>query len=431
MKKNISLLIALALSVSLAGGNCISVSAIEKSDFNVSTSNNIGVSVITLDRAIDAAISNSDSLKLKSKEIKYYKDKLKLQEYSNDFYEDINDDDIDNELLEFSYDKLEIQKDQSEATKNFLKDQITADITDKYNAIILKEIEIENLKKSFEIKNNELYYLKAKVQIGKAKSNDLEDKEIEVKSLKDSITAKENSLSINKEYFGVLTNLNTSNCIFDRSVNYNKFKIDGSIDNYIDEKLDEYLHYNEEILNLTEDTFNEVKDDGVDDILDEDPPSVPDKAKYVSTETDENGKPTASFNYGGYALGMMEYQSKIESYIKHLQRYESYLDGKYSIDKGKVKLEDSKKKLKNGLKESYAALLDLENTIDNLSDTVNSTNKKLEFAKASVENGLMTENDYNSKVLSAKDLESNLRKLVNTHDKLKNNIEKPWTLSSN
>ena len=431
MKKNISLLIALALSVSLAGGNCISVSAIEKSDFNVSTSNNIGVSVITLDRAIDAAISNSDSLKLKSKEIKYYKDKLKLQEYSNDFYEDINDDDIDNELLEFSYDKLEIQKDQSEATKNFLKDQITADITDKYNAIILKEIEIENLKKSFEIKNNELYYLKAKVQIGKAKSNDLEDKEIEVKSLKDSITAKENSLSINKEYFGVLTNLNTSNCIFDRSVNYNKFKIDGSIDNYIDEKLDEYLHYNEEILNLTEDTFNEVKDDGVDDILDEDPPSVPDKAKYVSTETDENGKPTASFNYGGYALGMMEYQSKIESYIKHLQRYESYLDGKYSIDEGKVKLEDSKKKLKNGLKESYAALLDLENTIDNLSDTVNSTNKKLEFAKASVENGLMIENDYNSKVLSAKDLESNLRKLVNTHDKLKNNIEKPWTLSSN
>ena len=431
MKKNISLLIALALSVSLAGGNCISVSAIEKSDFNVSTSNNIGVSVITLDRAIDAAISNSDSLKLKSKEIKYYKDKLKLQEYSNDFYEDINDDDIDNELLEFSYDKLEIQKDQSEATKNFLKDQITADITDKYNAIILKEIEIENLKKSFEIKNNELYYLKAKVQIGKAKSNDLEDKEIEVKSLKDSITAKENSLSINKEYFGVLTNLNTSNCIFDRSVNYNKFKIDGSIDNYIDEKLDEYLHYNEEILNLTEDTFNEVKDDGVDDILDEDPPSVPDKAKYVSTETDENGKPTASFNYGGYALGMMEYQSKIESYIKHLQRYESYLDGKYSIDEGKVKLEDSKKKLKNGLKESYAALLDLENTIDNLSDTVNSTNKKLEFAKASVENGLMTENDYNSKVLSAKDLESNIRKLVNTHDKLKNNIEKPWTLSSN
>lgn len=431
MKKNISLLIALALSVSLAGGNCISVSAIEKSDFNVSTSNNIGVSVITLDRAIDAAISNSDSLKLKSKEIKYYKDKLKLQEYSNDFYEDINDDDIDNELLEFSYDKLEIQKDQSEATKNFLKDQITADITDKYNAIILKEIEIENLKKSFEIKNNELYYLKAKVQIGKAKSNDLEDKEIEVKSLKDSITAKENSLSINKEYFGVLTNLNTSNCIFDRSVNYNKFKIDGSIDNYIDEKLDEYLHYNEEILNLTEDTFNEVKDDGVDDILDEDPPSVPDKAKYVSTETDENGKPAASFNYGGYALGMMEYQSKIESYIKHLQRYESYLDGKYSIDEGKVKLEDSKKKLKNGLKESYAALLDLENTIDNLSDTVNSTNKKLEFAKASVENGLMTENDYNSKVLSAKDLESNLRKLVNTHDKLKNNIEKPWTLSSN
>lgn len=425
MKKNISFLIALALSVSLAGGNCINVLAAQNSNSNIGTSNNLGTSVITLDRAIDAAINNSDSLKLKTKEIKYYKDKLKLQEYSNDFYEDINDDEIDNELLEFSYDKLEIQKDQSEATKNFLEDQIAADITDKYNAIILKEIEIENLKKSLEIKNNELYYLKTKVQIGKAKNNDLEDKEIEVKSLKDSITAKENSLNINKEYLGVLTNLNTSNCIFDRSVNYNKFKIDGSIDNYIDDKLDEYLHYNEEILNLTEDTFKDVKDDGVDDILDEDPPSMPDKAKYVSTETDENGKTTASFNYGGYALGMIEYQSKIESYINHLQRYESYLDGKYSVDEGKVKLEDSKKQLRNGLKEVYASLLDLENTIDNLSDTVNSTNKKLEFAKASVENGLMTENDYNAKVLSAKDLESNLRKLVNTHDKLKNNIEKP------
>lgn len=431
MKKNISFLIALALSLSLAGGNCINVSAAQNSSPNIGTSNNLGTSVITLDRAIDAAINNSDSLKLKTKEIKYYKDKLKLQEYSNDFYEDINDDEIDNELLEFSYDKLEIQKDQSEATKNFLKDQIAADITDKYNAIILKEIEIENLKKSLEIKNNELYYLKTKVQIGKAKNNDLEDKEIEVKSLKDSITAKENSLNINKEYLGVLTNLNTSNCIFDRSVNYNKFEIDGSIDNYIDDKLDEYLHYNEEILNLTEDTFKDVKDDGVDDILDEDPPSMPDKAKYVSTETDENGKTIASFDYGGYALGMIEYQSKIESYINHLQRYESYLDGKYSVDEGKVKLEDSKKQLRNGLKEVYASLLDLENTIDNLSDTVNSTNKKLEFAKASVENGLMTENDYNAKVLSAKDLESNLRKLVNTHDKLRNNIEKPWTLTSN
>ncbi len=428
MKKNVKRIITFFISIGIISTNYTYAFANEiKMNNEVSSTS----SIITLDKVINAAINNSDKLELKTKDIKYYRDKIKFQKSANDFYEEVNDDDVDEQLLDFKYHQLKILKDQSEESKKFLEDQIASKITDMYNNIVIKQMEIDNLNESVQIKNNDLYYLRVKAEIGKYKFNDLEDRELEIKSLKDNIESKQNLLNINKEYLGILTGLDLSNSNFDQNINYDKVSIGNSIDNYLDDKIDKYLHYNEEILEITEDCFKDIKEDGVDDILDEDTPSSPSASNYITKTDGEDGKINVSVDYGSYAVALMKYKSEVETYVKHLNRYESYLDGMHNVDEGKVKLEDSKKSLKNGLKETYAAVINLENTIDNLKETIKSTNKKLEFAKASVEHGMMTKNDYEAKVLSVKQLEINLKNLISTHNSLISNIEKPWTLINN
>jgi hypothetical protein len=118
MRKNINKLIAFAIGISVISGSSISVFAAENAkdnstnvntsvtattnsannttttNNNTTNSNSTGViyvqnqvkqkPVLTLKSAIDAAISNSDKLALKSKEIKLYEDKLDLQDELDD-----------------------------------------------------------------------------------------------------------------------------------------------------------------------------------------------------------------------------------------------------------------------------------------------------------------------------------------------------------
>ncbi|NFN15553.1 multidrug transporter [Clostridium botulinum] len=424
MKKNMKKIITFFISGVIILLNCTYAFADEIKINSTS-------SIITLDKVIDAAIKNSDSLELKEKDIQYYKDKIRFQKDANNFYEDINDDDIDQQLLDFKYDQLKVLKEQSEESKRFAEDQIASKITDMYNNIVIKQIELDNLNKSLEIKNKDLYYLRVKTEIGKYKLNDLEDKELEIKSLQDTILSKENLINVNKEYLSVLTGLDLCNYEFNKDINYSRININSTIDEFLDDKIEEYLHYNKEILEITEDCFKDVEDDDIDDILQEDTPIAPSTSNYINKTENEDGTITTSMNYGSYAVALMKYKSEIETYVKHLNRYESYLDVLHNVQEGKTKLEEARKSLKNGLKETYVAIINLENTIDNLKVTIKSTNKKLEFAKVSVENGMMTKNGYEYKLLNAKQLDVNLRSLINTHNSLKNNIQKTWKLINN
>lgn len=378
--------------------------------------------ILKLDDAIEAAISNSDKLALKSKEIKMYEDKMDLQEKNNDFYEAINQ-----KVYDYPYDKLELQRNQTEKSKDFMEDQIASDITNKYNDMVLKEIDINKAKGNLELKKNDFNFLKGKLSLGMATDYQLNDAEIELKSLQDDLIAKENSLNNSKDYFKVLTDLDLKNTYkLEYEMNYTKFKIDGSIDDYIDKKLDKYFKYNDEILELTKDYLKELKDDDIKGIMDEDVPTAPDKSNSASKDADGN----INFDSGMYALSLINYEQDLLSYYMKLNSYGSYLDGRYSYEESKVKLDDTKKSLKNGLKESYSTLLDLENKIDRLKEQVNSTNTKLRFTKAQVDMGLMLQNDYDKQVLASEDLNIALIKLINTHNNLRDSIQKPWILAS-
>ena len=441
MRKNIKRMLTIGVVIGVMNSSIIPVFAAETTEnlnvlasaqvsgSAVSTGNNstaaqnvqtiAGKKILTLDKAINGVINNSDKLKLKSKEIKMYEDKMDLQEKTNDYYEAIGQ-----KIYDYPYDKLELQEKQTKQSKDFMEDQIASDITNKYNDIILKEIEIDKSKRNLEFKKKDLDYMKGKLTLGMATPNELNDAQIELKSLQDEIIAKENSLNNNKDYFKVLTDIDIKNTYtLDYNIDYTKFKIDGSVDEYIDDKIDKVVKYNTEILKLTKDYMKDLKDDGIKDIMNKEIEKIPDKDSCVTVNADG----TQTFDSGLYALKLMEYQQK---YLTQLNACEGYLDGKYSADEAQVKLDDTKKSLKNALKESYSTLLDLENKIDTLKEQVNSTNAKLRFGKAQVDMGLMLQNDYDKQVVESEELDASLRKLIYTHNNLRDSIEKPWILSN-
>lgn len=429
MRKNLNKIISLAIGISVVSGSIIPAFAVDITD---NTSSNVQTqvnqnTVLTLDDVVKAAISNSDKLSLKSQEIAMYRRKMDIAEYNKDYNEEIGQNTGENKIDDFPYDKLEIQENQTKQSENFLYDQIANDITNKYNSIILKQMDINKLKYDLEVKTKELGILKTKVTLGLATSNQLYDKQIEITRAQDSIKAKEDSLKVNMDYLSVLTNLNLSNYTLDSNINYSPLKIDSSIDEYLDDKISEYLKYNDEIIKRTDDYLKELKDKKMDDIkkiIDGNVAESPKQSDY--TKKDENG---ATVNDTvAYSVALLQYEQTQE---KIINAYSSYVDARYNIDEAKVKLDDSKKSLKNTLKEMYATLTDLENQINSLKEQIQSTNTKLKYAKTQVDMGIMTENDYKAQIVKSEELDISLKNLINTYNNMKNSIEKPWVLSSN
>ena len=169
MRKDIKKILTFGILLSIINGSIIPVFAAETvGNLNQSKSRSlygnienttmaqnvqmdIGKKILTLNKAIEAAINNSDKLKLKSKEINMYEDKMDLQEKTNDYYEAISQ-----KVYDFPYDTLKLQEKQTKQSKDFMEDQISSDITNKYNDMVLKEIEINKSKRNLEFKKKDL-----------------------------------------------------------------------------------------------------------------------------------------------------------------------------------------------------------------------------------------------------------------------------------
>jgi hypothetical protein len=398
---------------------------VSAADASIKTQNSQSIKekkILPLEDAIAGAINNSDRLNLKSREIKMYEDKMRLQEKYNDYYNSINQ-----KVYDYPYDKLELQEKQSKQAKEFMKDQMASDITNKYNDMVLKEIDLNKAKRALEFKRRDFEFINGKLSLEMATPTEVKDAQIELTSLENDIRAKENLLNDNKEYFKVITDLDVKDTYkLDYSMNYEKFKITGSVDEYIEEKIDTYLNYDNKIFKLSKDYMKKLKEDGIKDIMSKTPETLPDRASNITVKADG----TTEFDAGSYALRLIDYQQKQQEYLAKLNAYGEYIDGQYSVDEAKVNIDEAKKNLKNAMKESYSTLLALEDKINNLKEQETSVNTKLSFAKAQVDMGLMLQNDYDKQVLESEDLDTGIRKLVYTYNNLKENIQKPWILSS-
>ena len=405
MKKNINKLIAIGIGLSVIVGNVSPVLATETirdSKINtISGASENSLKILTLDKAIEAGLNNDDQMKILSSNLNYYKD---LQDYY---------DEADNDNGE---DQNDVNIDSAKQSKEFRKDAVEYEITNLYNSIVLAEKQVEYQR---EIVNNEgtkTNNMKLKYNKGLIDSVSMSKQEASLKTEKDTLQAKINSLNDLKEKLKLATGINVNNYTFDDRLNYEKLKLDGDLESYIDDKISIITKYDRELADLLEDAVDEMKDDDLDDL------EMPDKDKFYNIpKTDSEG------NVIGNDFNTTEYNTARDNV---LSAYKGYLDAKKGSESASAGVNIKEKRYKNMLRSNYSNILAMEDGIDQLITNIEIANKSLANTKLQYQLGLMTINDYNTAVTGYRQLDISLRQTLNQYYQLKIVFEKPWAVSS-
>ena len=399
MRKNINKLVAFAIGVSIIGGSIIPAFAADTTTQNTSTTTNVQAQanvkpVLTLEDAIAAGIANDNTILLEIKNINLQEDKLDIQD-------DINDSGYD-------YDNQELVVKQEKQKRDFMEDQVAQNITDKYNDLIAQSKSLEKIKKQIEVETKKLSDVKLQKSLGLVTSINLSQAEINIQTLKNSEVNAENKLKNSQDYFAVLTGKDLNKYVLDGNTNYEVFRIDGSVDEYLDNIIDKYLEYDKESYDLFKDHYNDDLKNTLQDTL-------PDKDSLNSDPTDGS---------------VTNPQTKDQKYQKAIESYKAYLDAKFGVVGKSVTLSEKKKSYKQILNAYYTTLLSLENNINVLKANIELSNKQLSIAKLQADLGLITKTQYNSQVVASEDLDINLKGLIDSYNKIKNSIQKPWAISA-
>ncbi|WP_394874486.1 TolC family protein [Clostridium neonatale] len=405
MKKNINKLIAIGIGLSVIVGNVSPVLATETirdSKINtISGASENSLKILTLDKAIEAGLNNDDQMKILSSNLNYYKD---LQDYY---------DEADNDNGE---DQNDVNIDSAKQSKEFRKDAVEYEITNLYNSIVLAEKQVEYQR---EIVNNEgtkTNNMKLKYNKGLIDSVSMSKQEASLKTEKDTLQAKINSLNDLKEKLKLATGINVNNYTFDDRLNYEKLKLDGDLESYIDDKISIITKYDRELADLLEDAVDDMKDDDLDDL------EMPDKDKFYNIpKTDSDG------NVIGYDLNEEAYNTAKNG---ALAAYKGYLEAKKGSESASAGVNIKEKTYKNMLRSNYSNILAMEDGIDQLITNIDIANKSLANTKLQYQLGLMTTNDYNTAATGYRQLDISLRQTLNQYYQLKIVFEKPWAVSS-
>ena len=405
MKKNINKLIAIGIGLSVIVGNVSPVLATETirdSKINtISGASENSLKILTLDKAIEAGLNNDDQMKILSSNLNYYKD---LQDYY---------DEADNDNGE---DQNDVNIDSAKQSKEFRKDAVEYEITNLYNSIVLAEKQVEYQR---EIVNNEetkTSNMKLKYNKGLIDSVSMSKQEASLKTEKDTLQAKINSLNDLKEKLKLATGINVNNYTFDDRLNYEKLKLDGDLESYIDDKISIITKYDRELADLLEDAVDDMKDDDLDDL------EMPDKDKFYNIpKTDSEG------NVIGNDFNTTEYNTAKNG---ALAAYKGYLEAKKGSESASAGVNIKEKTYKNMLRSNYSNILAMEDGIDQLITNIDIANKSLANTKLQYQLGLMTTNDYNTAATGYRQLDISLRQTLNQYYQLKIVFEKPWAVSS-
>ena len=93
-------------------------------------------------------------------------------------------------------------------------------------------------------------------------ATDLKSTELEIQNLQNTQKSSENALKDAEYSFKILTGKDVSQYSLEQDVNFEPLKIDGSIDEYLDNVIDSYLKYTEQLVNLNKDYYDKNYEDG-------------------------------------------------------------------------------------------------------------------------------------------------------------------------
>jgi hypothetical protein len=419
MRKNVNKLVAFAIGISVMSGTAIPVFAADTTTTNAATTASVQAQtvkpVLTLDDAIKAAINNSNTLELDDKKISY-------QDKFNDINEKINDaTGVTGDKKDFNQDTRDNTLNQLKQQRDFDEDKIIQKTTTAYNNIVTSQMKIDKAAKMLEIKKKELSNAKLKKDLGLMTSIDLGNTELQIQNLQNQQTLSMNTLKDAQDSFKVLTGKDVTSFTLGQDVKYEQFKINGSVDEYLDDSIDKYLKYSTELYKLKKDYYDDNEEVTQDDV---------DQAKQAADNPPPvNAKPGVGADaatYMDYLDSLDKHNAAISKYTTALSGRLAYLNNKLGVYTQQITLEETKKAYKESLKTLYTNLLATGDTINYLNDNIQLNNKQLSTYKLKYDLGLITKSDYDTQVANAQELDIQLRSTVDSYNTLKEKIQKPW-----
>lgn len=429
MRKNINKLVAFAIGISVMSGTALPVFAADSTTTSTNTATTTAVAqnnsttvqaqtakpLLTLDEAIKVAIGNSNTLKLDEQKISY-----------QNKFDDINErlDDASNasgDKKDYNEDTRDANLKQLKQQRDFDEDKIIQKTTTAYNNIVTSQMKIDKAAKVLEVKKKELSNANLKKNLGLMTSTDLRSTELQIQNLQNQQTLSMNTLKDAQDSFKVLTGKDVTKFILEQDIKYEQFKINGSVDEYLDNAIDNYMKYSTELLKLKKDYYND-KDNQVSE---DDVKKAEDAMKIATKPTKPTGTYTTD-DYANYVDALDKYNTAKSGYATALSLRLAYLNNKLGVYTQEVSLEETKKAYKESLKSLYTNLLATEDTINYLNNNIQLNNKQLSAYKLKYDLGLITKSEYDSQVANNDDFDIQLRSTVDSYNTLKEKIQKPW-----
>ncbi|ACD24699.1 multidrug transporter [Clostridium botulinum] len=383
MKKGLKRLVALTIA-----GLITSISLIQ-----IPANANTSKPILSLEKAIDSAIDNSYQIVLNE-------EKQDMLEEKDDFYQDVDmDDDGYND----------IQMSQNEQKRKFLEDQISVDVTSKYNSMVILEKELENIVIDIEIKTKEYENMELKKKIGLVSTIEMQNAKAELEKLKAEKKSKEQELKNSKKVFKIITDIDVEDYDLEDNVKFKPLKLDESLDSYLDDRIDTYFRYNKKLADWVEDNYSSTAGSK---------PTPPNENDYKDEEG--NTKP--------------EYKDALNNWSTNYYNWISVslkdIESEYNANTAVDSVNDGKRTMKQTLLTTYTKLVTLEGNITSMKAQLDVLYNKTKITKLQYDLGLATKQEYYKQLLTTEQLEVSYNSLINSYNDLKEKIEKPWTLSS-
>ncbi|NFI52435.1 TolC family protein [Clostridium botulinum] len=383
MKKSLKRIVALTIAGLITSASLIQIPA------NANTSKPI----LSLEKAIESAIDNSYQIVLNE-------EKQDMLEEKDDFYQDVDmDDDGYND----------IQMSQNEQKRKFLEDQISVDVTSKYNSMVILEQELENIEIDIEIKTKEYENMELKKKIGLVSTIEIQNAKAELEKLKADKKSKEQELKNSKRVFEIITDVDVEDYDLEDNIKFKPLKLDESLDSYLDDRIDTYFRYNKKLADWVEDNYSSTAGSK---------PTPPNENDYKDEEG--NTKP--------------EYKDALNNWSTNYYNWISVslkdIESEYNANTAVDSVNDGKRTMKQTLLTTYTKLVTLEGNITSMKAQLDVLYNKTKIIKLQYDIGLATKQDYYKQLLATEQLEINYSSLINSYNDLKEKIDKPWALSS-
>lgn len=440
MRKNLNKLVAFAIGVSVISGSIVPAMA---ADTNVTyidldaiiaaqNSQKSTKPVLTINEAIDGAKSCSNTLAILDENIKLLQSINSLSDKKDDVINDSNDgaSGVTDSQKDYNEDSRKLQLAQLEQKRDFQVDKLKQSVTDSYNSLILSEANIAKLKKDIELQKTEIEQYNLKKKLGLITDINIDQVNISLQKNLNDLENKENTIKDEKHNFKVLTGKDLDKYSLEDKIQYNKFEFDGTIDEYLDSLIDEYLSYTEEINELNKDFWNDddnkVTNSDVSDAKDFYEANKDKKAPSLSDYLGDKTGDDRINAIADYLKDSNSYTNGLSAYTGAIGLRMNYLQNKSSVTTSELQLKETKDQYKKALRTMYTNLLNIEKSIDLINSNVDLSNKQLRIMKVNYDLGLKTKLEYDKAVNESETLNIQLKTTINSYNTLKAQLEKPW-----